>query len=175
VATFKPGKVILYDAKDPYHPQLLWEIDEGLNNVWGLSFNDDCTLIAYGDAANGKFGLVRMDGQEIISHQYKDGIQSLDWKGAKIALAIDRLRVLSILKCGPLSSYITKLETVTTLSEKWDLEEVEISALLHMLLGKPEWLYVNGKLLKVSVVNGNHLHVKSPIEGEVEIKIPRGI
>ncbi|UXD22493.1 hypothetical protein IPA_05475 [Ignicoccus pacificus DSM 13166] len=175
VATFKPGKVLLYDTKDPRNPTLLWEIEEGLNNVWGLSFNDDCTLLAYGDASNGKFGLIGIDGNEIISQKYKEGIQSLDWKGAKIALATERLKVLSVLKCGPISSYITKLELVTTLSEKWDRDEVELSSLLHTILGRPEWLYVNGKLLKVSVVEGNHLYVKSPMEGEVELKTPRGI
>ncbi len=175
VGTFKPGSVVLYDTKNPESPEKLWEYENGLSNVWGLDFNDNCTLIAYGDAANGKMGILDLEGNEVISTTFKEGVQSLGWKGSNIAIATDRIRVLSVVRCTPLAQAYQILEYAITTSKKWDEDAVEVSALLHALMGKPEWLYVNNKLLRVVVIDGNHLYVRSPFEGDVEIKKPKVI
>jgi len=175
VGTFKPGAVILYDTHNPENPEKVWEIDENLSNVWGLDFNDLCDIIAYGDATVGKMALVDLDGNEIISTEFTGGVQSLSWKGSTIVVATDKIKALSVVRCHPISSMFSSLERVTTISLKWDNDTIEISSVLHSLLGKPGWLYVNNKLLKTSVVRGNHLYVRSPLEGEVELRVPKGV
>ncbi|ALU12482.1 hypothetical protein EYM_04305 [Ignicoccus islandicus DSM 13165] len=176
VSTFKPGSIIVYDTTDIEKPVRVMEYYSGLENVWGLDFDTDCKLIAFGDLITKRFGIIDLEGNLIVNKHLNDGIQSLSWEESNIFLAHNSLWVLSVEKCTPLSKAGVLIDHVVTISFKLEESDVaEISSVLHHLLGSPRYVYVNDKLLKVSVVKGDHLYIKSPFEGEVEVKRVREV
>ena len=167
--TWEPGTVALYDASDPTSPTKLWE-RELLGNVWGLDMDSACNYVLAG-SSNSIVKIFSIDGKDVMSMEAFP-VDDVAWAGATVAIGgKSKVEVYAAEVCLPYAIPSLRRFKIISLSKPENLNVVEMSEVLYLLLNKPKKIKVNGDEFEVRPIKGDFLYILSPYDGEVEVEV----